>query len=112
MKIKTSTDYDVDNRYKGTDGAADNTAGKQFLNKYLNAAKAVGVSSAGTLEEKRLTEQRKRTNHFLLGGMGGTVSIGSLNLGQQLTNTDTAYRFKNAFSAPRSPIERTTSHVD
>jgi len=112
MKPQTSTDYAVDNRYSGADGATDNTVGKQFLNKFINAAKFVGVKSAGTLEEKNLTEQRKQTNHFLLGGMGGTVPVGALNLGQQLTNTDTAYRFKNAFGSPQSPVERRTSRVD
>jgi hypothetical protein len=112
MKPQTSTDYNIDNRYSGAASATDNTVGKQFLNRYINAAKFVGAKSAGTLEEKHLTEKRKQTDHFLLGGMGGTVPIGALNLGQQLTNTDTAYRFKNAFGSPQSPVQRRLSHVD
>ena len=111
MSIRTSQDYAVDNRHGGIKAASDNTAGKQFLDSFLREEKSVGVKSAGTLQPRDLTEQRREDNHFLLGGMGGTIPIGALGLGQQVPTTDTVYRFKNAFGAPQSPIQRRVSHV-
>jgi hypothetical protein len=111
MGIQTSQDYSVDNRYGGVKSAADNTAGKQFLDSFLREEKSVGVRSAGTLQARDLTQQRSQDNHFLLGGMGGTIPVGALGLGQQISNTDTAYRFKNAFGSMQSPVERRTARV-
>ena len=39
---------------------------------------------------------------FILPGQGGTVSIGALGLGSQLSNTDSRTTFKNAFRASQS----------
>lgn len=106
MKPKTSTDYDVDNRYSGGKNATDNNAGKQFLNRYLGEQKHVGVTSTGTIQPRDITEQRKEDDHFIVGAMGGAVPIGALNLGQQIKTTDSVFRFKNAFNAPNSPSQR------
>jgi hypothetical protein len=106
MDPKTSTDYDVDNRYSGGRNATDNTAGKQFLNRFLRSQKSVGVTSIGTIQPRDLTAQRGEDDHFIVGAMGGTVPIGSLNLGQQIKTTDSVFRFKNAFNAPNSPSQR------
>ena len=42
MSIQTSQDYSVDSRYRGAKGAVDNTAGKAFLNKFIQARRQQG----------------------------------------------------------------------
>lgn len=79
---QTSTDYSVDNRYSETQHASDNNEGKHFLNRYINAKKAASRTN--------LTEDRKEDNHFIVSAPG---------LG-------TNFKFTNAFSAERSPVQR------
>ena len=106
MDPKTSTDYAVDNRYSGGRNATDNTAGKQFLDRFLRSLKGVGVTSAGTIQPRDLTAQRREDDHFTLAAMGGTIPIGSLNLGQQIRTSNSVFRFKNAFGAPNAPSQK------
>jgi hypothetical protein len=98
MRPQTSTDYNVDQRYSETTGASDNNAGKQFLNKFINEDKQVN--------RPEITQQRKQDNRFVLGGMGGTIPVGSLGLGQQVRTTDMAYSFKNAFGSSVAPAQK------
>jgi len=81
MDRKPSTDYEVDNRYRGVKNASDNESGKRFLEKFLSAH----------LESQRpsLTEDRQGEGRFLMSGPG-----------------DATYSFKNAYAARRSPIAR------
>ena len=75
MSLQTSTDYNVDNRYAQAKGAADNTAGKHFLKKYISKSREAASSD--------VTEQRREDNRFIMSGPG-----------------DQTYAFKNAFRAP------------
>lgn len=106
MSLHTSTDYSVDNRHTSVKNATDNTAGKQFLTRFLGAQKQAGVTSIGTVQPRDLTAQRREDDRFTLAAMGGTVPIGALQLGQQIKTSDSVYRFKNAFGAPNAPSQR------
>lgn len=81
MSTETSTDYDVDNRYRGMGRATDNKRGKDFLDRFLR-------KPAGTLEQ-----DRSEDNRFVMSAPG---------LGQ-------AFSYKNAFGSPRSPEQRRIS---
>lgn len=86
-KQQTSTDYDVDKRYRETRKASDNQEGKHFLNRYINAKKAANKTN--------LTQERKEDNRFIMSAPGIGVNYG----------------FKNEFSAENSSIQRRLSHV-
>jgi hypothetical protein len=79
MKLQTSQDYDVDNRYQETDGpngskVFDNSSGKRFLKKYIEKSKDAN--------EQNVTPERREDNRFVMSGPG-----------------DSTYGFKNAFRA-------------
>ena len=74
MSLQTSTDYNVDNRYRGTKGAKDNAAGKAFLNKFMQARRQQ--------DEGTMTQDRREDSRFVISGPG-----------------DSTYGFKNAFRA-------------
>ena len=82
MDLQTSTDYNVDNRYRGVKSASDNQEGKHFLNKFIDQRKQAN--------ETNLTQERKEDNRFVVSAPGLGVN----------------YSFKNAFNAPRSPAQR------
>jgi hypothetical protein len=80
MKLQTSQDYDVDNRYQETDGpngskVSDNNSGKRFLNQYIEKSKDAN--------EQNITPERREDNRFVITGPG-----------------DSTYVFKNSFRAP------------
>jgi len=80
MKLQTSQDYDVDNRYQETDGpngsnVSDNISGKRFLKEYIEKSKDAN--------EQNITPERREDNRFVISGPG-----------------DSTYGFKNAFRAP------------
>lgn len=81
MDSQTSTDYDVDNRYRGARRASDNQSGKRAAARDLARRRAAQRSTA--------TQDRKEDNRFIVSGPG-----------------DSTYSFKNAFGAPRSPVQR------
>lgn len=83
---QTSTDYDVDNRYRETKPASDNQAGKHFLERYVDASKSAG---RGTL-----TQERKQDNRFVMSAPGW----------------NTNYSFNNAFVPKNSPAGRRLAH--
>ena len=94
MAQKLSQLYDVDNRYREAKGVPDNVAGKQFLQEFIARDKKLGTPFIG--------DSRKSDDRFVLAGQGGTVSIGALGLGSQLSNTDSRTTFRNAFRASQS----------
>ena len=94
MAQKLSQLYDVDNRYREAKGVADNVAGKKFLQEFIARDKSLGTPFIG--------ESRKSDDRFIRAGRGGTVSIGALGLGSQLSNTDSRTTFRNAFRATQS----------
>ena len=94
MAQKLSQLYDVDNRYREAKGVPDNVAGKQFLQEFIARDKSLGTPFIG--------DSRKSDDRFILAGQGGTVAIGSLGLGSQLSNTDSKSTFKNSFRASQS----------
>ena len=94
MAQKLSQVYDVDNRFKEAKGVADNLAGKRFLQEFRARDKSLGSNFIG--------DSRRSDDRFILPAQGGTVSIGALGLGTQLTNTDSRTTFKNAFRATQS----------
>jgi hypothetical protein len=87
MSLQTSTDYDVDNRYQGVKRALDNVPGKRAAAKAL-AQRRVDKRSS-------LTQERKEDDRFLVSGPG-----------------DATYSFKNAYGAPRSPVQRRLERVN
>jgi len=79
MKLETSQDYDVDNRYKETDGpnntrASDNTSGKRFLARYINNSRELTKQNAAS--------DREDEGRFIMSGPGAAT-----------------YGFRNAFRA-------------
>ena len=94
MAQKLSQLYDVDNRYKEAKGVSDNLAGKRALQDFIAKDKRLGGDFIG--------DSRRSDNKFILPAQGGTVSIGALGLGSQLSNTDSRTTFKNAFRASQS----------
>ena len=94
MAQKLSQLYDVDNRYKEAKGVSDNLAGKRALQDFIARDKRLGGDFIG--------DSRRSDNKFILPAQGGTVSIGALSLGSQLSNTDSRTTFRNAFRASQS----------
>ena len=94
MAQKLSQLYDVDNRYKEAKGVPDNNAGKAFLAQFRARDKQ--------LAKNPIEPSRRDDNRFILPAQGGTVSIGALGLGSQLSNTDSRTTFRNAFRASQS----------
>ena len=94
MAQKLSQLYDVDNRYREAKGISDNIAGKKALQNFIARDKRLGGDFIG--------DSRRSDDKFILPAQGGTVSIGALGLGSQLSNTDSRTTFKNAFRASQS----------
>ena len=94
MAQKLSQLYDVDNRYREAKGVPDNNAGKAFLRQFRARDKE--------LAKNPIEPSRREDNRFILPAQRGTVSIGALGLGSQLSNTDSRTTFKNAFRASQS----------
>jgi hypothetical protein len=86
MGLQTSTDYDVDNRYSGAQGASDDNAGKR--------AAARALARRRVEQRTSLTQDRKEDDRFVVSGPG-----------------DATYSFKNAYGAPRSPTQRRLARV-
>ena len=94
MAQKLSQLYDVDNRYREAKGVSDNLAGKKFVKEYIARDKE--------LAKNPIEPSRREDDRFVLPAQGGTVSIGALGLGSQLSNTDSRTTFRNAFRASQS----------
>ena len=94
MAQKLSQLYDVDNRYREAKGVSDNLAGKKFVKEYIARDKE--------LAKNPIEPSRREDDRFILPAQGGTVSIGALGLGSQLSNTDSRTTFRNAFRASQS----------
>ena len=94
MAQKLSQLYNVDNRYKEAKGVVDNIAGKRALQSFIARDKRLGSDFIG--------DSRRSDDKFILPAQGGTVSIGELGLGSQLSNTDSRTTFRNAFRASQS----------
>ena len=94
MAQKLSQLYDVDNRYREAKGVPDNLAGKKALQDFIARDKRLGSDFIG--------DSRRSDDKFILPAQGGTVSIGALGLGSQLSNTDSRTTFKNAFRVSQS----------
>lgn len=87
MDSQTSTDYDVDNRYREAHRASDNQSGKRAAARALAQRRIAQRSTA--------TQERKEDNRFVVSGPG-----------------DAMYSFKNAYGAPRSPVQRRIERVN
>ena len=94
MAQKLSQLYDVDNRYREAKGVSDNTAGKRFVKEFIARDKE--------LAKNPVEPSRREDDRIILPAQGGTVSIGALGLGSQLSNTDSRTVFRNAFRASQS----------
>jgi len=94
MAQKLSQLYNVDNRYREAKGVSDNLAGKRALQDFIARDKRLGSDFIG--------DSRRGDDKFILPAQGGTVSIGALGLGSQLSNTDSKTTFRNAFRASQS----------
>ena len=94
MAQKLSQLYNVDNRYREAKGVSDNLAGKRALQDFIARDKRLGSDFIG--------DSRRNDDKFILPAQGGTVSIGALGLGSQLSNTDSRTTFRNAFRASQS----------
>ena len=94
MAQKLSQLYDVDNRYREAKGVSDNTAGKRFVKEFIARDKE--------LAKNPVEPSRREDDRIILPAQGGTVSIGALGLGSQLSNTDSRTTFRNAFRASQS----------
>ena len=94
MAQKLSQLYDVDNRYREAKGVSDNLAGKRFVKEYIARDKE--------LAKNPIEPSRREDDRFILPAQGGTVSIGALGLGSQLSNTDSRTTFRNSFRASQS----------
>ena len=94
MAQKLSQLYDVDNRYREAKGVSDNTAGKRFVKEFIARDKE--------LAKNPVEPSRREDDKFILPAQGGTVSIGALGLGSQLSNTDSRTTFRNSFRASQS----------
>jgi len=94
MAQKLSQLYDVDNRYREAKGVSDNTAGKRFVKEFIARDKE--------LAKNPVEPSRREDDRIILPAQGGTVSIGALGLGSQLSNTDSRTTFRNPFRASQS----------
>jgi hypothetical protein len=81
MNHQSSTDYDVDNRYSGTQDAVDDEQGKR--------AAARSVAQRRLAQRSAVAEDRREDDRFIVSGPG-----------------DSTYSFRNAYGAPRSPSQR------
>jgi hypothetical protein len=86
MNHQSSTDYDVDNRYRGAERAIDNEQGKR--------AAARAVAQRRLAQRSTLEQDRKEDDRFVVSGPG-----------------DATYSFKNAYGAPRSPTQRRINRI-
>jgi len=80
MKLDTSQDYDVDNRYQEASGPngsnmSDNTSGKRFLKEYIEKNKDAN--------KQNIDSERREDDRFIISGPG-----------------DSTYGFKNSFRSP------------
>jgi len=87
MNHQSSTDYDVDNRYRGAKRAIDNEQGKR--------AAARAVAQRRLAQRSPLEQERKEDDRFVVSGPG-----------------DATYSFKNAYGAPRSPTQRRINRIN
>jgi hypothetical protein len=87
MNHQSSTDYDVDNRYRGAERAIDNEQGKR--------AAARAVAQRRLAQRSTLEQDRKEDDRFVVSGPG-----------------DATYSFKNAYGAPRSPTQRRINRIN
>jgi len=87
MNHQSSTDYDVDNRYRGAKRAIDNEQGKR--------AAARAVAQRRLAQRSTLEQERKEDDRFVVSGPG-----------------DATYSFKNAYGAPRSPTQRRINRIN
>jgi hypothetical protein len=87
MSYQSSTDYDVDNRYRGAERAVDNGQGKR--------AAARAVAQRRLAQRSPLEQERKEDDRFVVSGPG-----------------DATYSFKNAYGAPRSPTQRRINRIN
>jgi hypothetical protein len=87
MNHQSSTDYDVDNRYRGVERAIDNEQGKR--------AAARAVAQRRLAQRSPLEQERKEDDRFVVSGPG-----------------DATYSFKNAYGAPRSPTQRRINRIN
>lgn len=81
MSHQSSTDYEVDNRYRGVQKASDNEQGRR--------AAARSIAKRRLAQRSTLEQDRKEDDRFVVSGPG-----------------DATYSFKNAYGAPRSPTQR------
>jgi hypothetical protein len=81
MNHQSSTDYGVDNRYRGTRGVVDNEQGKR--------AAARSIAKRRLSQRPNEAQNRKEDDRFVVSGPG-----------------DATYSFKNAYGAQRSPTQR------
>ena len=81
MNHQSSTDYGVDNRYRGVQMASDNDQGKR--------AAARSIAKRRLAQRSSEAQNRKEDDRFVVSGPG-----------------DATYSFKNAYGAPRSPTQR------
>jgi hypothetical protein len=81
MSSQSSTDYGVDNRYRGVKNALDNVQGKR--------AAARAIAQRRIEQRTDLEQERREDDRFIVSGPG-----------------DSTYAFKNAYGAPRSPVQR------
>ena len=94
MAKELSQLYDVDNRYREAKGVSDNTAGKRFVKEF--------IARDTELAKNPVEPSRREDDRIILPAQGGTVSIGALGLGSQLSNTDSRTTFRNPFRASQS----------
>jgi hypothetical protein len=76
MKPQLSQTYNVDARYSGGKGSADNDAGKAFVASYIKRQRVE--------KEPEVTAERQADDRFVVSGPG-----------------DSTYSFKNAFRASK-----------
>ena len=93
MAQKLSQLYDVDNRYREAKGVLTTMLVKDFFNNSEQEIKNL---------QKICRTIKKSDDKFILPAQGGTVSVGALGLGSQLSNTDSRTTFRNAFRASQS----------
>lgn len=74
MKAQLSQDYNVDARYKGGKGSIDNSAGKAFVNRYIQNRREA--------DRPNMASERQTEDRFIIRGPG-----------------DAGYSFRNGFRA-------------
>jgi hypothetical protein len=93
MKHQLSQNYNVDNRYRGLEGAQDNAAGLRFLSQYMERDRK------GAQDD--ITAQRQGDDRFVLVAQGGTIPTTALPYeprgAASIDNTDRRIGFRNLF---------------